>query len=50
MPLRQSFDVEYWVNDVILRSIPMIYQIALGYGKKYGATNPFDWMELISLQ
>ncbi|KAG6553498.1 hypothetical protein Mapa_004410 [Marchantia paleacea] len=24
--------------------------IALGYGKKYGATNPFDWMELISLQ
>ncbi|CAE6068861.1 unnamed protein product [Arabidopsis arenosa] len=23
---------------------------ALGYGKVYGVTNPFDWMELISLQ
>jgi len=23
---------------------------ALGYKKKYGAKNPFDWMELISLQ
>ncbi|KAJ6822213.1 ribonucleoside-diphosphate reductase small chain [Iris pallida] len=23
---------------------------ALGYGKMYGASNPFDWMELISLQ
>jgi ribonucleotide reductase beta subunit family protein with ferritin-like domain len=23
---------------------------ALGYDKKYGAKNPFDWMELISLQ
>merc|ERR1712124_75109 len=23
---------------------------ALGYSKLYGATNPFDWMELISLQ
>merc|ERR1719436_2289016 len=24
--------------------------IALGYSKVFGATNPFDWMELISLQ
>ena len=23
---------------------------ALGYGKVYGVANPFDWMELISLQ
>ena len=23
---------------------------ALGYGKLYGVSNPFDWMELISLQ
>ena len=23
---------------------------ALGYNKKYNASNPFDWMELISLQ
>jgi ribonucleoside-diphosphate reductase subunit M2 len=24
--------------------------VALGYSKIYHATNPFDWMELISLQ
>ena len=24
--------------------------VALGYAKLYGAANPFDWMELISLQ
>lgn len=24
--------------------------VALGYAKLYRATNPFDWMELISLQ
>ncbi|KAG6516896.1 ribonucleoside-diphosphate reductase small chain-like [Zingiber officinale] len=24
--------------------------VALGHGKMYGAANPFDWMELISLQ
>ncbi|KAI8474639.1 MAG: ribonucleoside-diphosphate reductase small chain-like protein [Monoraphidium minutum] len=24
--------------------------VALGYGKLYGAANPFDWMEMISLQ
>eukprot|EP00959_Pyramimonas_sp_CCMP1952_P193129 4038613-Pyramimonas_sp.AAC.1 len=24
--------------------------VALGYDKIYNATNPFDWMELISLQ
>jgi ribonucleotide reductase beta subunit family protein with ferritin-like domain len=24
--------------------------VALGVSKKYNATNPFDWMELISLQ
>jgi ribonucleotide reductase beta subunit family protein with ferritin-like domain len=24
--------------------------VALGYAKLYNATNPFDWMELISLQ
>lgn len=24
--------------------------VALGYNKIYNATNPFDWMELISLQ
>jgi len=25
-------------------------QVALGYNKLYNAANPFDWMELISLQ
>jgi hypothetical protein len=25
-------------------------QVALGYEKLYEAQNPFDWMELISLQ
>jgi hypothetical protein len=24
--------------------------VALGYDKHYGVRNPFDWMELISLQ
>jgi hypothetical protein len=24
--------------------------VALGYSKLYGAINPFDWMEMISLQ
>lgn len=24
--------------------------VSLGYNKLYNATNPFDWMELISLQ
>jgi ribonucleotide reductase beta subunit family protein with ferritin-like domain len=24
--------------------------VALGYAKLYNVTNPFDWMELISLQ
>ena len=24
--------------------------VALGYGKLYGVSNPFDWMEQISLQ
>lgn len=24
--------------------------VSLGYAKLYNATNPFDWMELISLQ
>jgi len=25
-------------------------QVALGYSKVYNVQNPFDWMELISLQ
>jgi ribonucleoside-diphosphate reductase subunit M2 len=24
--------------------------VALGYAKHYNVTNPFDWMELLSLQ
>jgi len=39
-------------NHVVLwgsMNYPLL-QVSLGYAKKYKAQNPFDWMELISLQ
>ena len=30
--------------------VSFLCQVALGYGKHYNRQNPFDWMELISLQ
>ncbi len=35
---------------VKLRKGFIICQVALGYNKHYNTSNPFDWMELISLQ
>merc|ERR1712157_265240 len=40
-------------NELMTRYIEFVADrllTALGHPKLYGATNPFDWMELISLQ
>merc|ERR1712070_204655 len=40
-------------SDLMTRYIEFVADrllVALGHSKLYGASNPFDWMELISLQ
>merc|ERR1719240_1993912 len=40
-------------NELMTRYIEFVADrllVALGHSKLYGASNPFDWMELISLQ
>merc|ERR1719205_96974 len=40
-------------NELMLRYIEFVADrllVALGHSKLFGTTNPFDWMELISLQ
>jgi len=34
----------------LLRAFFFFFQVALGYEKHYNVQNPFEWMELISLQ
>lgn len=40
-------------DDLMCRYVEFVADrllVALGHGKMYGAVNPFDWMEMISLQ
>lgn len=40
---------EDWVRGIVADAVD-IERDFVGYGKMYNAQNPFDWMELISLQ